>query len=172
MRVAVVADSFPPHSERKRIGWNKTLLSTWSACSAALKRYCVLFSESEGETCEQIAVLVPNHLLIRIRKALGNANPSSSAGKPRWRPLFAGSIGLYQKHMLLVTHLKKPKILHVDRSKWKILLMIQWCGHCIKCFLIGGILAAIERNREKVILFLHIHLDLGRQFSQSYTFVI
>lgn len=72
------------HAERKRTGWNKTLLSIWPACSAALKKYCFFFSKSKGETHEQIAALVPNHLLISIRKVLGSANPASSAGKPRW----------------------------------------------------------------------------------------
>lgn len=82
-----------------------------------------MFSESKGETHEHIAVLVPDHLLISVRKALGN--PRQLLGSLDGWAWFAGSIGLYQKHLLPVTHSGKPKRLRVDRSKRKILLMIQ-----------------------------------------------
>lgn len=68
----------------------------------ALKRYRLFFfSETRVETHEQIARLMPNHLLIHIRKILVNAPPTSVVGNPNSSLCIGNFI---PKYMLLVTH--------------------------------------------------------------------
>lgn len=105
-----VTGTFPPCFERKRIGWNKTLLSIWSTWNTALKRYRLFyFSETRGKTHEQIAMLMPNHLLIHIRKVFSSAFPTPLVGKSKRMHALCALVASYQQQMLLVTHLRKPR---------------------------------------------------------------